>query len=73
MTRAYEDLKYRTGNVVACDSKSPDINIYRVGLDLYPSAYQLKQHLTPIIFAEEELEFEDSSKERDWRINQILK
>ena len=72
MTRAYEDLKYRKGNVVACDSK-PEINIYSVELDLYPSAYQLKQHLTPIIFAEEELEFEDSSKERDWRINQILK
>jgi len=42
-------------------------------LDLYPSKYQLQQHLIPILFAEEELVFEDNSKERDWKLKQVLK
>ena len=73
MTRAYEDLKYRTGQIVAWSESTPDLNIYRVELDLYPSGYQLKQHLIPIVFAEEELVFEDLDKERDWKLKQVLK
>ena len=73
MTRAYEDLKYRTGQIVAGSESTPDLNIYRVALDLYPSGYQLKQHLIPIIFSEEELVFEDIDKERDWKLKQVLK
>ena len=72
MTRAYEDLKYRVGSVVAAKD-TPEFNSYRVDLDLYPSGYQLKQHLIPIIFSEEELQFEDTSKERDWKLKQVLK
>ena len=71
VTRAYEDLKYRVGSVVAAKD-TPEFNSYRVDLDLYPSGYQLKQHLIPIIFSEEELEFEDNSKERDWKLKQVL-
>ena len=73
MTRAYEDLKYRTGQIVTGKESTPDLNIYRVALDLYPSGYQLKQHLIPIIFSEEELVFEDIDKERDWKLKQVLK
>ena len=73
MTRAYDDLKWRTGNIVAGGEKTPDLNVYRVELDLYPSGYQLQQHLIPIIFAEEELQFEDKDKERDWKLKQVLK
>lgn len=73
VTRAYDDLKYRTGNIVVGGEKTPDLNLYRVELDLYPTGYQLNQHLIPILFSEEELQFEDNSKERDWRINQALK
>lgn len=72
MTRAYDDLKYRVGNIVTGEESSPDLNIYRVALDSYPSSYQLKQHLIPIVFAEEELQFEDNSKEREWRLKQLL-
>ena len=72
VTRSYDDLKYRTGNIVAAKD-TPEFNSYRVSLDLYPSGYQLKQHLIPIIFAEEELQFEDTSKERDWKLKQVLK
>ena len=72
VTRAYEDLKYRVGSVVAAKD-TLEFNSYRVELDLYPSGYQLKQHLIPIIFAEEELQFEDTSKERDWKLKQVLK
>ena len=72
VTRAYEDLKYRVGSVVAAKD-TPEFNSYRVDLDLYPSGYQLKQHLIPIIFSEEELVFEDFSKERDWKLKQVLK
>ena len=71
VTRAYDDLKYRVGSVVAAKD-TPEFNSYRVDLDLYPSGYQLKQHLIPIIFSEEELEFEDNSKERDWKLKQVL-
>ena len=71
MTRGYEDLKYRTGNIVTGE-ESPELNVYRVALDLYPSGYQIKQHLIPIIFAEEELVFEDASKERDWKLKKLL-
>lgn len=71
VTRAYEDLKYRVGSVVAAKD-TPEFNSYRVDLDLYPSGYQLKQHLIPIIFSEEELEFENNSKERDWKLKQVL-
>ena len=71
VTRAYENLKYRVGSVVAAKD-TPEFNSYRVDLDLYPSGYQLKQHLIPIIFSEEELEFEDNSKERDWKLKQVL-
>lgn len=70
--KAYEDLKYRVGSIVAAKN-TPEFNSYRVELDLYPSGYQLKQHLIPIIFAEEELQFEDTSKERDWKLKQVLK
>jgi len=42
-------------------------------LDLYPSSYEIKQHLIPTLFAEEELAFEDTSKERDWKLKQLLK
>jgi len=73
VTRAYDDLKYRTGSIVAGKESTPDLNVYRVSLDLYPSSYQLKQHLIPILFAEEELVFEDNSKERDWKLKQVLK
>jgi len=74
MTRAYEDLKYRTGNIVAGNYiMLNNINVYRVALDLYPSGYQLQQHLIPIIFAEEELQYEDRAKERDWKLKQVLK
>ena len=72
VTRAYDDLKYRVGSVVAAKD-TLDFNSYRVNLDLYPSGYRLKQHLIPIIFAEEELQFEDTSKERDWKLKQFLK
>lgn len=72
VTRAYEDLKYRVGSVVAAKD-TLEFNSYRVELDLYPSGYQLKQHLIPIIFAEEELQFEDTSRERDWKLKQVLK
>ena len=72
VTRAYEDLKYRVGSVVAAKD-TPEFNSYRVDLDLYPSGYQLKQHLIPIIFSEEELQFEDTSKERDWKLKQVLR
>ena len=71
VTRAYDNLKYRVGSVVAAKD-TPEFNSYRVDLDLYPSGYQLKQHLIPIIFSEEELEFEDNSKERDWKLKQVL-
>ena len=71
VTRAYDDLKYRVGSVVVAKD-TPEFNSYRVDLDLYPSGYQLKQHLIPIIFSEEELEFEDNSKERDWKLKQVL-
>ncbi len=71
VTRSYEDLKYRVGSIVTI-KETPDFNSYKVDLDLYPSGYQLKQHLIPIIFDEEELQFEDTSKERDWKLNQIL-
>lgn len=73
MTRAYEDLKYRTGQIVTGKESTPDLNIYRVELDLYPSGYQLKPYLIPIVFAEEELVFEDLDKERDWKLKQVLK
>ena len=73
VTRVYDDLKYRAGNIVAGTESTPELNVYRVSLDLYPSGYQLKQHLVPIIFAEEELQFEDTSKERDWKLKQVLK
>jgi hypothetical protein len=73
MTRACDGLKYRTGNIVAGKESTPDLNVYRVELDLYPSGYQLKQHLIPILFAEEELQFEDNDKERDWKLKQVLK
>jgi hypothetical protein len=72
MSRAYEDLKYRTGEIVAGGKSTPDLNIYRVALDLYPSGYQIQQHLIPIVFAEEELAFEDNSKERDWKLKKVL-
>ena len=77
VSRSYDDLKYRTGNIVVVNvystiGKVPEFKSYRVELDLYPHQYQLKQHLIPIIFAEEELEFEDKSKERDWKLKQIL-
>ena len=71
VTRAYDNLNYRVGSVVAAKD-TPEFNSYRVDLDLYPSGYQLKQHLIPIIFSEEELEFEDNSKERDWKLKQVL-
>ena len=78
VSRSYDDLKYRTGNIVVVNvystlDKVPEFKSYRVELDLYPHQYQLKQHLIPIIFAEEELEFEDKFKERDWKLNHILK
>ena len=73
VTRAYDDLKYRTGEIVAGKESTPDLNVYKVALDLYPSKYQLTQHLIPILFAEEELVFEDNSKERDWKLKQVLK
>lgn len=73
MTQAYEDLKYRAGNIVVGKESTYELNVYRVELDLYPSGYQLKQHLIPIIFAEEELQFEDNAKERDWKLKQVLK
>ena len=73
VTRAYDDLKYRTGSIVVGKESTPDLNVYRVSLDLYPSSYQIKQHLVPILFAEEELVFEDTSKERDWKLKQLLK
>jgi hypothetical protein len=66
VTRAYDDLKYRVGSVVVAKD-TPEFNSYRVDLDLYP------QHLIPIIFSEEELVFEDFSKERDWKLKQVLK
>lgn len=47
--------------------------MFKVSLDLYPSSYQLKQHLIPILFAEEELEYEDKSKERDWKLKHVLR
>ena len=72
VTRAYDDLKYRTGSIVVGKESTPDLNVYRVSLDLYPSSYQIKQHLIPILFAEEELVFEDNSKERDWKLKQVL-
>ena len=72
VTRSYDDLKYRVGSVVAAKD-TLDFNSYRVDLDLYPSGYQLKQHLIPIIFSEEELQFEDTSRERDWKLKQVLK
>jgi len=72
VTRAYDDLKYRVGSIVTSKESTIDLNVYRVELDLYPSEYQLKQHLIPILFAEEELAFEDSSKERDWKLKQVL-
>ena len=71
VTRSYEDLKYKTGEIVTAKD-TPEFNSYRVGLDLYPSSYEIKQHLIPIIFSEEELEFEDFSKERDWKLKQVL-
>ena len=71
VTRAYDDLKYRAGKIVTKES-TQDLNVYRVDLDLYPSSYQIKQHLIPILFAEEELVFEDNSKERDWKLKQVL-
>jgi hypothetical protein len=78
VSRSYDDLKYRTGNIVVVNvystlGKVPEFKSYRVELDLYPSGYQLKQHLIPILFKEEELEFEDKSKERDWKLQQLLK
>ena len=73
VTRAYDDLKYRAGNIVVGKESTPDLNVYRVELDLYPGGYQLKQHLIPILFAEEELQFEDTSRERDWKLKQVLK
>ena len=73
ITRAYDDLKYRTGEIVVGKESTPDLNVYKVALDLYPSKYQLEQHLIPILFAEEELVFEDKSKERDWKLKQVLK
>ncbi len=73
MTRPYEGLQYRTGNIVVGKKSTTELNVYRVELDLYPSGYQLKQHLIPIIFAEEELQFEDNAKERDWKLKQVLK
>jgi hypothetical protein len=73
VTRAYDDLKYRSGNIVACKESTPELNVYKVYLDVYPSSYQLKQHLIPILFAEEELVFEDTDKERDWKLKQVLK
>ena len=73
VTRAYDDLKYRTGEIVTGKESTPDLNVYRVALDLYPSSYQIKQHLIPIIFSEEELEFEDNSKERDWKLKKVLR
>jgi hypothetical protein len=73
VTRAYDDLKYRTGEIVVGKESTPDLNVYKVSLDLYPSSYQLKQHLVPILFAEEELIFEDIDKERDWKIKQVLR
>lgn len=73
VTRAYDDLKYRTGSIVTGKESTPDLNVYKVALDLYPSSYQLKQHLVPILFAEEELIFEDIDKERDWKIKQVLR
>ena len=69
---AYDDLKYRVGSIVTSKESTIDLNVYRVELDLYPSQYQIKQHLIPIIFAEEELQFEDNSKERDWKLKQVL-
>jgi hypothetical protein len=73
VTRAYDDLKYRTGEIVVGKESTPDLNVYKVSLDLYPSSYQLKQHLVPILFAEEELIFEDIDKERDWKLKQVLR
>jgi hypothetical protein len=73
VTRVHDDLKYRTGSIVAGKESTPDLNVYRVALDLYPSKYQLEQHLIPILFAEEELVFEDTSKERDWKLKKVLK
>ena len=73
MTRGHEDLKYRAGEIVAGKESTPDLNVYKVALDVYPSGYQLKQHLIPILFAEEELVFEDTDKERDWKLKQVLK
>jgi len=73
ITRAHDDLKYKSGNIVAGKKSTPDLNVYKVSLDVYPSGYQLKQHLIPILFAEEELIFEDTDKERDWKIKQVLK
>lgn len=73
VTRAYDDLKYRAGNILTGKESTPDLNVYRVELDLYPSRYQLKQHLIPILFAEEELQFEDKDKERDWKLKNLLK
>ena len=73
VTRAYDDLKYRTGEIVTGKESTPDLNVYRVALDLYPSSYQIKQHLIPILFSEEELEFEDNSKERDWKLKKVLR
>lgn len=72
VTRGYDNLKNRTGFVISC-KYHPDLNMYKVDLDLYPSQYQLKQDRLPILFAEEELQFEDSSKERDWKLKQLLK
>ncbi len=78
VTRAYDDLKYRAGKIVTTEKNfggkesTQDLNVYRVDLDLYPSSYQIKQHLIPILFAEEELVFEDNSKERDWKLKQVL-
>ena len=69
VSRSYDDLKYRTGNIVVVNvystlGKVPEFKSYRVELDLYP---------IPILFKEEELEFEDKSKERDWKLQQLLK
>ena len=39
-------------------------NIYKVSLDIDPNNH--------FLFTEKELLFEDTSKERDWKLNQIL-
>jgi hypothetical protein len=62
------DLNGRTGVI-----RHSSVNgSYVVDIDIYPSHYQLEQHLIPPTIQESDMIFEDPLKERKYKLDKLL-